>query len=456
MENMTQSYDPKQIRRDIFSMILPITIENTLQMTASFVSMAMIGRINAIAIGALGISTIIIHIVWSIFKGLTMGASVFVAQAYGANNMKKLRHVIVQSLLSGFVMAFLIQQTIFWNASNILKIFNPDNELMIKATMYLRTVSWSIPFLAIMLIAAGVLQSMGKAKIPMKIAMIMNTIHIFVGWILIFGELGIPAMGVKGAAVSLIIAQAIAAILGIYTLFNKDGVLGNSRRIDFQFDIKQIKSVYRIGFPTAIESIFWQIAAVIITRIVLSYGQVALAAYQLGLQAESISYMPAMAFGVASTALIGQAIGAKDKKLGQFYLREIIKGCILLTSISVVVLVFFPGVVMRLLTDQRDITSIATKYLVIMGLVQIPQNVTGVLNGALRGAGFARAPMIVAAIGLWCVRVPLALLIAYWFKIDIVWIWVAIGVDLLVRFALSYGIYKTRDIYDTEVVFDNN
>ncbi|WIV11260.1 MATE family efflux transporter [Proteiniborus sp. MB09-C3] len=455
MEESVKKFDSKEIRKKILSMILPITIENILQMLTGFVSMAMIGRIDAIAIGALGISQRITQIVWALFKGVTTGASVFVAQAYGANNIKKLKSVVQQTLLSTVILVLIFQQIIFWKASSLLSIFNPSIELMTNATLFLKIVSWGLPFMAISLVVTGVLQGMGNAKVPMKIAFIMNIVNIACGFVLIFGNLGFPALGIKGAAIATVIAQIVSALIGLYVLFDKNGVLGSMyNKSFFELDFKEIFSVYKVGMPSALESIFWQLAAIILTKIILSFGETALAAYQLGLQAESISFTPAAGFGIAATAFVGQAIGSKDKELGKVYLRELVIGTLLITVFCASILIFLPRGVMGLLTDDYEVIKLGSIYLIIMGLVQIPQNISGVLNGALRGAGFTKVPMIVAGVGIWGIRIPFALLMTYYFKLDIKAIWIVMGVDLVCRFFLSLFIYKTKDIYEQELLIE--
>ncbi len=456
MEGKEIITDTKQVRKKIYSMILPITIENILQMTAGFVSMAMIGRINAIAIVSLGLSARITQIIWALFKGVTTGGVVFVAQAYGSGNSKKVKHVIQQTLLSSIILVFMFQQFVYWKAPLLLKIFNPKPNLLANAVIYLKIVSWGLPFMAIMLVVAGVLQATGNAKTPMKIALIMNLTNIVFSFILIFGKLGMPALGIRGAAIATIIAQFTGAMLGIYVLFNKYGILCSMlNRKFFMLDLIQISKVYKVGMPTALESIFWQLSAIILTRVILSYGEVAMASYQLGLQAESISFMPAMGFGVAATAFIGQAVGAKNSILGKKYMKELLKGSAMLTSVSAFILIFFPTSVMRLLTNDTKIIEMGVIYLIVMGLVQLPQNIAGVFNGALRGAGYTKVPMIVAGVGIWVIRIPLSLLLTYKFNMSINAIWIVMGLDLVVRFILSISLYKTRDIYNNELVFED-
>lgn len=445
----------KDIRKKILSLILPITIENILQTLAGFISMGMIGRIDAVAVSSLGLSTRITQIIWALFKGITTGAAVFVAQAYGANDMKKLKRVIQQTLLSSVILVILFQIIIYFNAASLLSIFNPEPVLLQNAELYLKIVSFGLPFVAVMLVVAGVLQGMGNAKTPMKIALIMNFFNIVFSYALIFGKLGFSPAGIKGAAISIVLAQFISAMLGLYVLFNKNGILGSMHKRDLlKLDMKQISDVYRVGIPTSLESIFWQFAAIILTRVILSFGTTAMASYQLGLQAESLSYMPAMGFAVAATTFIGQSLGGKKPEEGRIYLKETAKGSMIITLISVALLVFLPKQIMALLTTDVEVINLGAKYLFIMGLVQIPQNMSSVLNGALRGAGITWAPMVVAGVGLWGIRIPVSLILTYYFNMDIIVIWIVMGVDLIFRYGFSYVIYKIKNIYVVKSVLE--
>lgn len=449
----TSTVDGKAIRGKILSLILPITIENILQTMAGFISMGMIGRIDALSVSAIGLSTRITQIVWALFKGITTGASVFVAQAYGAQDFKKLKKVVQQTLLSSLILVVILEILIYINSEKLLSIFSPSPELMSNAVLYLRTVSFGLPFNVIMLVVAGVLQGMGNAKVPMRIAIILNFFNILFSYALIFGNIGFNALGLRGAAISLVMAQFIGASIGLYVLFNKNGVLGSLYNRDFfKLDIKQVTAVYKVGMPTAMESIFWQFSAIILTKVILTFGTVAMASYQLGLQAESLSYMPAAGFGVAATTFIGQALGAKKPKDGKVYLKETMKGSMLITAVSVSILVFMPKLVMSALTNDKEVIELGAKYLFIMGLVQVPQNLSGVLNGALRGAGFTQAPMLVAGVGLWVIRIPASLILTYYFNTDIVVIWIVMAIDLTFRFIFSLCLYKYKNIYKKELL----
>lgn len=447
--------DKNKINKKIISMIVPITIENVLQMVAGIVSMGMIGRIDALSVSALGISMRITQIIWALFKGITTGATVFVAQYYGSGDIPSVKNVIKQTLLSGISVVIILQLLIYTQAERLLMIFDPKPELLSLATLYLRTVSFGLPFVAIMLIIGGAMQGMGNARVPMFITMIMNIVNLLVGYTVIFGRFGFSAMGVRGAAVATVVSQMTAAFLGLSIIFSKNGILKFNKSL-LTFDKKQIINVYKVGLPTSMESIFWQMAAILLTRAILTFGETAFAAHQLGLQAESISYMPAAGFGVVATALIGQALGAKDKDLARLYLRQIIKGSLAITSVSTIILIGFPKIMMSLLTNNEEIINLSAVYLILMGIVQLPQNATGVLAGAMRGAGYTKVPMMIAGTGLWGIRVPFALLLTYVFKQSIIAIWTVMCIDLVFRFIFCFFYYKSKSIYDNKLLTENS
>lgn len=451
--NILEKLNLKQINHRIFKMILPMTIDNTLQMIAGLISMGMVGRISVLAVSAIGIGTRITQIIWALFKGVTTGATVFIAQYYGAGDYKKLKNVARQTLLSGILLVIILMLIVHSGAGYILQVFNPDKELLYNATQYLKIVSFGLPFLAIMLIVGGILQGMGNATTPMIITIIMNIVNIVISYILIFGKLGFPSMGIAGAALATVISQIVAAVIGLYVLFNRNGILHSYfNRQMFDFDSKQTAAIYRIGLPSSCESIFWQIASIVLMRAILTYGETAFAAHQLGMQAESISYTPAMGFGVAATAFIGQALGARDKKLAKIYLKQIIKGALIITSLAVIMLLCFPKLLMSGLTNNKDVIRLGSIYLMLMGLVEIPQNIAGVLGGAMRGAGYTKVPMLIAGIGLWGIRVPLTLIVAYCLKYSIVAIWTVMCIDLFCRFLISILLYKKKNIYESSLI----
>ena len=437
------------IRKDIIKMILPILASSVLEMGVGIVSMKLIGNLGFVAIGAMGLSTRVRGIIWAVYKGIAIGVQVVVAQAFGVDNHEKIKEAIKQTLGSVFVLSIAFLLTMLFVPTFWLRIFGAEGELLRVGSDVLRVVGMGMPFLGIILILSGSLQGKGDAITPMVISTIMNILNASLGIVLVKGLLGFPEMGLMGAAIAMALSQAIAAMIALAFVMRKKGVLhGISIVSFFKFTKNIMKSVYTTGIPSAIESLFWQLSSIILIRAILNYGDASYAAYQLGLQAESLAYMPAAGFQVAATAYIGRHLGARNPELAKRYFKEILIGAGLISVVGGGILVLFPKALLGFMTDDPTLISIGTVYLIICGLAQVPQNLAGVLGGALRGGGYTRMPMYAAGVGLYLVRVPIALLAAYVFKLSINVVFLAIGLDMCVRLILNGYLYFKVNVYE--------
>lgn len=440
--------EKKEIRHNILSMILPISTENVLQMAAGTVTMAFVGRLSPLAVGAVGIGNILFRIVWSWFKGLGIGASAYVAHNYGSNENHKNILMIRQGLILVIAASMLLQQGLFWFADSLVKMFTSHSELLESAATFLKITSWSIPFASIILFASGILQGKGDAKTPMISTVILNLLNIVFSFLLIFGMFGFPELGLKGAAYALNIGHFAASLFSLYTLY------AYVKKTIYDLDLydkisrsREFNSLIRYGLPASLEISFWQISAGVIAKGILTYGETEYAAYQLGLQAESISYMPAAGISIAAAAFIGQALGSGNHELGRMYYVELKKITLLIAMATGGMLIFFPAMIMRVLTDNLEVVKIGSIYLFTMGFMQIPQNLTLMLNGVFRGAGCTYFPMINAGIGIWIIRVPLVLFVSYVVKGELLMVWLSLALDLTIRFLIAYMVFKREKIF---------
>ncbi len=435
-ENMTV------IRRDIFRLAWPVTVENILQMTVGLVAMAMVGRLGATSIAAVGLVNRFTQLIWALFAAIGTGATVLIAQSTGAGNQEESRRIARSSLWMALIFMSATTLPVYLFARQALMVFNPQPDLLAVATSYFRISIWSVPFMVITMLTASILRGMGNTRTPMLIALGANVINAACQYVLIFGLGSIPAMGLNGSALAIVIAQACGALVSIGVLFRAFyplSFLSATKKPGMS------RKVLKVGVPAAAEHLCWQVAAFIVTRLIVGLGNIPMAAHQLGLQAEAISYMPSAGLGIATTALIGQSLGAGRPQLAKKYASELVRWAIVITALAASVLLFLPKQFLSLLTTDREVIELAAVYLMLMGLGQSPQNIASVFNGALRGAGDTRTPMYIALAGLWFIRIPLAMVLSKPFGVKGVWL--AITVDLFFRFSLSLWRYLPGNWY---------
>jgi putative MATE family efflux protein len=440
-------YDPKAIRKQIFLLIIPVMLENIFQVSAGLVSAAMIGRLSPMLISAQGICSRITGVLWCLFKGIGVGATVVIAKNRGESDMAKSKKTFEQTCLTGCLLSVLLIFVVLISSDSIISFFTSSSDTMHATGEYLKIVIMTSPFLMIMSAVTASFQACGNTRTPMYIAIVVNIINVVLGYLLIYGKFGFPNLSLIGAAISLLISQACGAMLGIYLLYNRrNGLFSTILSKDnfLRIDLDLVKQIYSVGVPAAFENVFWQLSAIIMSKIILSYGEVTFAAYQLGLQAELMSEMPAVGVGIAATSLTANAIGKKDSALLKIYSKQLITTSMAISMFSSLFIILFPGIFMDFFTNNPEIKAIGINYLIVMGFIQVPQNLSKVLNGTIRSAGYKNIPMIISFIGIWVVRVPLALLFTYVLKLDIIFIWLCMAIDQVFKCAISAVIFKVK------------
>ncbi len=441
----------RQVSGDIFRMVLPVITENILQMSAGLVTSAMIGRLMADDISAQGISLRIYNTFWSLFKGIGIGATVVTSLRYGQHRLTECRRTIEQTYLTLVPFALLCMAVIFILPGPIVNFLSDDPSLSGSAVSYLRIAIWALPFAAVTVCNTAAFNGHGNTKTPMYIALMLNAVNIAVGFVLIFGVGPFKGYGLIGAAVATLVSQAAGALSGLFLLYHRGGYFADEPhgKPFFKPEPACIREVYRTGIPAACENVFWQLSAMLLSKIILLYGSTHFAAYQLGLQAEMICEMPGIGFTTAATTLSARAIGQRDDRLFRAYFSQMHRFSLCTGIFTAAVLFLFPSLFMQLLTDKPDIQQLGTVYVFIMGLTPIPQDVNKVYNGFMRSAGYRRAPMTVSFVGIWLVRVPLAFLFGWVLHLEIHFIWFAIALDQIVRLALSFTLFRRKRVIDT-------
>lgn len=441
------AHEKRTMRLAIITLILPILVSSVLEMLVGFVSMALIGDLGAVAIGAMGLSQRVRGIIWSVFKGIGIGLQVVVAQATGAEDPSKARAAIAQTIVTIALLAILFVATILLFPAQWLSIFSPKGALMATSVEVLRAIALGLPFLGIVIVVSGGLQGKGDAVTPLVINGMMNVLNILLGIWFVQGGFGLEGMGLMGAAYAMVVSQGLAAVIAIGLLIRPKGYLTGFGLKHFMRCLTQLsKTIYGLGFPSVLESLFWNVSSIFLSRFILSYGNDAFAAYQLGFQAESLAFMPAVGFQVAATAFVGRYLSAGDATRARAYFREITLWALGVSVFGSFILIFMPKLILGFMTNDPALISIATLYMLLCGIAQAPQNVAGVIGGALRGAGYTNLPMITSGIAIYGVRIPLAFM-AVLFNWPVVVIFIAIAIDMVIRLLLNSYFYRRQNIY---------
>lgn len=420
------------MRRTILELAWPAILGNLMQTVVNMVDLVMVGRLGAAAVAAVGLGGQMQWFLNALMIAISVGTTALVARFIGARQRKDAEHVLVQSIILVLLLASFL--TVFWYifAEKLLLLIGASEEVAALGSVYIRIVFLTTPSIFLIFISQGALRGAGDTKTPMKVGVAMNLINVVLNYVLIFGKFGFPALGVRGAGIATATAFVWASLVYVVIFFSGRFVL-RIRKSTFTFDAGMAKRILRIGIPTGIERITMSSSMIFYVSIVAGFGTTALAAHQIGLRVESLSYMPGFGFAVAATALVGQNLGAKEPEKAQESGWEAAKLCAVLMGVVGLFMIVFPKPMARLFVSEPEVVDLAAWYLRIVGVSEPPLAMIFTLAGGLRGAGETRSPLIISIFGLWAFRIPLA----YFLGVILGWgplgAWTAMTIDTFVR-----------------------
>lgn len=404
----------------------------------------MVGQLGPAAITSIGLTVQPFLLLLSVFAAINVGTTTVVAWNIGAGKIKEARNVTRQIILANLVLGAMLTAVGIIMAPQIVKFMGARADTKDLAIGYFQIISAGLVFQGIAMGITAALRGAGDTKIPMVYNVCSNILNILGNYVLIYGKWGFPQMGVVGAAISTTIARTLTCVAGLYVLyFWKGSKIALDLKNPFRINVAQIKQVFSIGIPAALEQVILRGGLIIFSKIVSGLGTDIYAAHQIALDMNGLSFAPAMAFGVAATTLVGQSLGADDEKKAQAYATITHKLAMVIACLIGLMFIFFSHQLARLYTTDLTVMAMAGTVLKIMALAQPGESTQLSLAGALRGAGDTVYPLISSLVGIWIFRVMLAYIFVNIFHWGLIGAWVCMSLDQYVRASIVYFRYRS-------------
>lgn len=417
------------LKKKVLSLAWPALVEMMLISLVSMADMIMVGRIGPAAIASVGLTSQPMFFAMAIFMALNVGTTAVVARSIGANDMKGAAGAARQSFMLTVLMGLAVSAVAYFSAPWVLRFMNAEADVLAVGTVYFRIVGLGLFFSTLAMSAGAVLRGAGDTKTPMKINMLANLVNVTGNYLLIFGHLGFPRLGVAGAALATTFSRVVAMTFFAYVIFGGQRTIALRLSDRWRFDWNMIKRISKIGSNAALEQFVLRGGQVVFARVVASLGTATFAAHQIGLNVLSLSFMPGQAFGMSATTLVGQSLGAKDPRLAERCGYEARRyGRYVATGMSLLFF-FFGAQIASLYSNDPEVIRQAALSLRIIALVQPLQSTQFILAGGLRGAGDTRWPLYSTFLGIWVGRVLLATLFIRFFGWGLWGAWVAMALD---------------------------
>ncbi len=427
----------KNIRQQVFSLALPVVLSSLLQRSVGIVDIFLVGGLGAHAIAAVGIVQIMVFVTMSLSWGINVGVTVLVSQLWGAGRKDEAAQAAYQAMLLAVAAAGLIMLLGLSFGGRVAARLGAAPAVQGVIGDYTRIIFTFIFFTISINVLSGIMQGTGDTKTPLYATLIVNIIHVVVAYPLIYGHFGAPALGVKGAAIAVVISEGMGAIfLFIRSLHRRYIII--TRNIEPKFTVM----TFKLGLPILVDRLLQNAGSLVFAKIILLYGTAVYAAHQVGLAIEAFSFMPGYGIAVAAATIVGQNLGANRPDDARLSAYEANRLAVILMAAMALIFFFFPYGLLRAFTSDPEVIRYGIMYMKIVAFAQVPLAITMVVAGSLRGAGDTGFIMFATIAGMWFVRLPIAAALAVFWKTEIRYVWSVMILDWLVRMSLLLWRYR--------------
>jgi putative MATE family efflux protein len=421
------------LRKRVLQLAWPAILEMVLHTAVWMFDTAMVGRLSAEALSAVGLGGQLAFSVTFVFAAIGVGTSAMVARYIGAGQQQKADLVLAQSLILSTIIGILLAALYMFGGEAFFSAVMRDPLVKKLGTGYIKIASVGLIFMVPTCVMNSALRGAGNTRLPMFSALVTNTLNIIGDYVLIFGKFGFPRWEVNGAAFATAAAQAAGALITIIYITKMNSQVRLHKKDMFTFDFAVIKQIFKLSVPAALEELNHSGSRLLSSLWIARLGTVPFAAHQVTVSAESMSFMPGYGFSVAASSLVGQNLGANKKKLAEVSARESVKYSIILMGCLGLLFLIMPGWIMRFFTDISAVKYFASKCIMIAAFEQPFIAISMTLSGALRGAGDTRGTFLVSLISTWIIRMPLIFAVIFVFNKGLTAVWVVTVIQFIVE-----------------------
>lgn len=419
-------------RREKLRLIVSLSIPSILSQLSSilmfFIDASMVGSLGARASASIGLVESSTWLFGGLLSSASMGFSVQVAHAIGANDFERARRVLRQSMVCALIFSGVLMCVgiaihpwlPFWLGGGA--------DIARDSSLYFLIFTCALPFLQMHSLAGSMLKCSGNMKIPSVLNVLMCLLDVVFNYLFIF----MAGLGVVGAALGTFCAIFVAsALMNWFLVFRSKDLSLRRYRGSFRPKADCVMTAVKIGAPMGLQQIFMGGAQIFVTAIVAPLGNIAISANTFAITVESICYMPGYGIAEAATTLVGQGIGAGKRLLTVSFARlSVALGMVVMTLMAVLMFVLAPEL-MSVMTPVEEIRSLGAFVLRVEAFAEPMFAAAIVCYGVFVGAGDTLRPALMNLCTMWGIRLSLSFVLAPVYGLK--GVWTAMAIELTLR-----------------------
>ncbi len=425
----------------IMSIAIPVVINSFLQTMYNLTDTFWLGKIGTEQLAAINLVTPVQSIIMNFGSGITVAGSVLIAQYIGAKDDENAKSMANQIFACAMIFAFVCAGLCFLFTPAIVKWLGADGNTLKYGRIYLQIVVLDMPLLYTINIFSAINQAQGDTVRPM----LLNLLGILINMVLDPLLMVVLNLNIAGAALATLFAKLPSALIAFYSLNQKDRLVHlDLKHIHFEKD--KMKSILRVGLPTAIGGSTMQFGFLLMSKNVYKYGTQAMAAYGIGNKVNGLITLPSNGIGSAVATIVGQNVGANqyDRARQGYRLSKRISVVFLFVGGLILSRAPISGAIVGIFSDDAQVVAMAADFLSIMAFWCWTNGIYNSTMGLFQGTGHTEVTMLVDASRLWVFRFLTLFICESILHMGVRSIWYCVVVSNGISAAILYLLYRTN------------
>ena len=429
------------INKNIIRMSLPMVVAMLFQTGFSVIDMIFVGKVSPEAIAAVSIVFPVMFFFVSFVMGIGTGLSSFVARAFGAGEIEKAGRIAANGLAFGIILSLLLAVLGVAFSRPLFVLLGAGPEIIASVMDYCRVIFVGFIFIFFGAFGNSIIRGAGDTRTPMKFLLIQTFVNLVLDPLFIFGLGPVPAMGVFGAGLAMVVSRVVLVVLVFrHFISGKSNVVPVVKK--FRFDFSLIKEILRIGIPSTITFMSSSIGLMLFMKLVSGYGPLAIAAFGIGGRVENIAILPALGMSGAILTIVGQNYGARKLERAQKTIRNsMLLLALFMLSVAGVSLLFAKPIV-SIFTQNAEVVALSVDFLYIRAPFWAFMGVRMIIGAGFNGVGNPKVGLLTLLFGLFAVGLPAAMVLQASLGLNAVWL--GLSLANLSGTIAAYGIYRWR------------
>lgn len=431
--------------RELLTIALPISLQQLINASLNMLDVIMVGQLGEASIAALGLSNQVFFVLILLLFGITSGMAIFTAQFWGKRETDSIQKVFGMSLLASSVIAAVFTCAALFFPHKVLSLFTNDQEVIRIGVSYLQIVGFSYIPIAIATSYITILRSVQVIKMTVIATACALAFKTCFGWILIFGHFGLPALGVRGAAIATASGWTLELILILGFVYAQKTPLSVNPLNFFKFDPAFFLRVLKTALPALANELFWSVGIATYNGIYAHISTDAIAAIGVNATMEELGFVVFMGLGNACAVMVGNRIGAGDKAGAYETVRRVIITSVLFAWLVGLIIVSLR----RVIPSLYDLTPAGVHNVQMLMLMMACVLWIRIFNfatfiGALRAGGDTRFALIMEICSIWLIGVPVAYTSAFVFNFPVYYVYLSVALEEVAKAFVSFWRFRSK------------